>query len=307
MNKPPAIPATPADNIVKGAMFMMGFCLFAPIMDAFAKHLSYTLPIMQIVWARFFMHMLIAVPFAFIHNRKALFRPSRLSMQLVRSILLMMATICFFTGLKHMPIANNLVFAFISPFIVTAISGLFLREKVGIRRWSAVAIGFCGVLIILQPGTSAFNQYAIFPMGTGFLYAFYVILTRKMAGADPPLVTLAYTSVTGAILMTLYLAFSGDWKLPAQTLDWGLMLMLGFWAMLSHLCLIRAFDYASATVLSPFLYFEIVLATILGYLWFADFPELTTWAGMAVIVTSGIYISWREHMLAKRKHFKERH
>lgn len=285
------------DNLLKGILFLLGFCAVAPIMDAFAKQLTIDFPIMQIVWARFFMHMILAVPFVLVLDRKAFFHPQKIKTQIARSVMLMFATTFFFTGLKYMPMASNLALAFIAPFILTGLSAFILKEKVGIRRWSAVIIGFIGVLIMLQPGAGLFTIYAIFPMACGVVYAIYILLTRKVAGADPPFVTLAYTSVTAALLMSLYLIISGDWITPTSFEHWGFMLAIGCWAMVSHFCLIRAFDYASASALSPYLYAEIIMATILGYLWFGEFPDFTVWLGITVIVSSGVYISWRERVI----------
>ncbi len=290
----------PEENMFKGILFILGFCAIAPIMDAFAKHLSNDFPIAQIVWARFFMHMLIAVPIALTYNRQAFFHSKHLKAQIARSLLLMTATFSFFTGLKYMPMASTLALAFIAPFIVTGLSPFILKEKVGIRRWSAVIVGFIGVLIMLQPGAGLFSIYAIFPMTCGVLYAFYIMLTRKVAGTEPPFVTLAYTSLTAGIIMTIWLIVTGDWVMPVTFEHWAVMLAIGGWAMCSHFCLIHAFNYASASALSPFLYAEIIMATALGYWWFGDFPNAIVWLGIAVIIASGVYISWREHVISSR-------
>ena len=286
--------------IVKGIIFILLFCFFAPIMDTVAKYLSLNgVPVLQVVWARFFTHMFFAIPIAYGYHKSALMRPSSYKMQISRSILLMFATLCFFSGLKFMSIADALALAFICPFIVTAASGLFLGEKVGVYRWSAVFIGFAGIIIILRPGAGVFSYYALLPLATGVLYAFYVLLTRKMAGKDPPLVTLAYTAITGAVIMTAVLAVSGQWVIP-QGMNFLLLCSVGAWAMVSHFCLIKAYENAPASSLAPFMYCEIIMATILGYIFFGDFPDIYTWVGMSVVVSSGIFISYREHMRRRK-------
>jgi drug/metabolite transporter (DMT)-like permease len=166
-----------------------------------------------------------------------------------------------------------------------------LGERVGIRRWLAVAAGFLGALIILRPGFGVMQMGSLLALGAGCSFAFYTLLTRKLSGSAPPLVTLAYTAVTGMMVMSV--AVLPDWITPPPE-DLVMMAAIGAVAASGHFLLIRAFDHAPASLLAPYSYSEIVMATAVGWLIFGDFPDGWTWAGIAVIVSSGIYISWRE-------------
>jgi len=209
----------------------------------------------------------------------------------VRGGFTLAATILFFAAIAKMPIADALALLFVSPMIVTALSPIVLGEQVGIRRWSAVACGFIGALIILRPGFGVAQPSSFLAVGAGCSFAIYTLLTRKLSRSAPPLVTLAYTAVLGAVLMSI--AVIPVWIAPSP-MDLLMMASIGAIAAGGHFLLIKAFDYAPASLLAPYSYSEIVMATAVGWIFFSDFPDGWTWTGIAVIVASGIYISWRE-------------
>lgn len=187
--------------------------------------------------------------------------------------------------------AKALTLAFVAPLITTALSPIFLGEKVGVRRWSAVIIGFVGSLIVIQPGFIEFNLASISALGTGFFYGIYLVITRKLHSSDSPLLTLLLTGVVGAVLASFFVPVV--WINPTFN-QWSLLALMGIFACLGHLFLILSLKYADASKLAPFGYFEIVTNVILGYYFFGDFPHYWTWVGLAIIVCSGIYISFRE-------------
>jgi drug/metabolite transporter (DMT)-like permease len=154
-----------------------------PVMDAIAKHLSATLPVIQITWARYVFHLAIAVPMVLtMHPLRAL-RPARVGLQLLRGVMLVISTYTFFLGVAYLPLADALALAFIAPLVVTALAPLLLGEHVGPRRFSAVGVGFLGALVIIRPGSGMVHWAAIYPLGAGISYALYVVLTRKLAGS----------------------------------------------------------------------------------------------------------------------------
>lgn len=262
-----------------------------PVMDATAKALSDSYHTVQLVWVRYFFHLLLFLPFVLWRYRYRLFRPARPLLQILRGAMLMSSTGLFFAAIALMPLADALAVVFIYPFVITALSPLVLGENVGLRRWAAVGSGFVGALIVIQPGAEILSAGVPFAVAAGSIYACYVLSTRKLAGSDPPLVTLTFTGMVGAVVMTLALPFF--WVMPEPG-DWPLMLLMGLCAALGHLCIIIAHEKASASQLAPLGYSEIISATLLGYLFFGDFPDPLTWLGIAVIVASGIYISIRE-------------
>ena len=262
-----------------------------PIADAMAKYLTRDYPVLQIAWVRFAIHAGCLIPLvSWRHGWRALW-PEQVALQLLRGGFLFADVILFFAALSVLPLADTLALFFISPLAVVAFSVLLLAERVGRRRWIAVFIGFLGALIIIRPGFGVFHPASLLAVGSGIAYALYLVVTRKLAGRDPPLVTLAHTAIFGAVAMAFVMPFV--WIGP----NWfaaGLMLAMGLLAALSHYFLVLAFDRGSASFLAPFTYTEMIVAVVIGYLVFADFPDSWTWAGMAIIALSGIYISRQE-------------
>ena len=187
--------------------------------------------------------------------------------------------------------AKALILAFVAPLVTTALSPFLLGEKVGFRRWSAVLVGFVGSLIIIRPGFIDFNLASVAALGTGVFYGVYLIITRKLHTSDNPLLTLLLTGVVGAVCGSLIVPVV--WINPSFN-QWSLLALMGVFACIGHLFLILSLKYADASKLAPFGYFEIITNVILGYYFFMDFPDIWTWAGFSIIVSSGLYIFIRE-------------
>jgi len=262
-----------------------------PIMDGFAKYLSSTLPVLQITWSRYFFTVVIALPIMLVFFRKNLTWTEQPKLQLIRGLLLFCANVLFFYSISIISLAKALTLAFIAPLIVTALSPVLLGEKVGFRRWAAVIIGFIGSLIVIRPGFVELNLASIAALGTGVLYGFYLIITRKLHDADNPLLTLLLTGIVGAILGTMIIPTV--WVQPTIT-EWYMMFAIGFFASIGHLFLILSLKYADASKLAPFSYFEIVTNIIIGYFFFNHFPDYWHFFGLFIIISSGIYIFRRE-------------
>lgn len=288
--------APPANSTLTGIVLLVIGCQIVPVMDAFAKVLAYGYPVLQVVWARFFFHFLFIMPVVlWRHGLGAMFRLPRLWLQLLRGGFLVGATFCFFTALKHLPLADTLAISFVSPMLVTLLSPFVLGERVGWRRIAAVLVGFSGALVIVRPGFAEVGIGVFAALGSAACYACYVLATRKLAGTAPPLVTLAYTSVVGCAVLSAIMVTGGDavWNTPDAE---GLLLMagIGLVAVVGHFLVIRAYDLAEASLLAPFNYSEMVSAALLGLFIFSEFPDPWTWLGIAIIVASGVYIALRE-------------
>ncbi len=264
-----------------------------PFMDTIAKYLSSDLSFFQITWARYFFTVFFTLPFMFFFFRKNLTWSTQPKLQIFRGLTLLFANILFFYSISIISMAKALTLAFVAPLITTALSPIFLGEKVGFRRWSAVIVGFVGSLIVIRPGFIEFNLASIAALGTGFFYGIYLIITRKLHSSDSPLLTLLLTGVVGAVVASFLVPVV--WINPTFN-QWLLLALMGIFACLGHLFLILSLKYADASKLAPFGYFEIVSNVILGYYFFGDFPHYWTWAGLAIIVCSGIYISLRERV-----------
>lgn len=268
-----------------------------PVMDGLAKLLSARYPTLEIVWARYFFHFVLLLPLVLHRYGLGAFKLRRPLLQLFRGSLLMVSTACFFGAIATIPLADTLAVVFVYPFVVTALSPWFLGERVGVWRWGAVAVGFIGALIVIRPGFQTLSPAMLMALAAGCIYAVYVLVTRKMAGSDPPLKTLLMTAIVGTFVMTLILPFV--WVIPTP-MDLAIMVSLGVLAATGHYMIIVAHEWASAPQLAPYSYVEMVSATIVGFLLFGDLPAALTWLGIVIIVLSGIVIAWREGYVARR-------
>ena len=230
----------------------------------------------------------------FVFFRKQLVWTSKPKLQLFRGLILLSATILFFYAISIISLAKALTLAFVAPLIVTALSPFILGEVVGYRRWLAVLIGFLGSLVVIRPGIIEINIATLAALGTGFLYGFYLIVTRKLHTADNSLLTLLITGMVGAVILSMYMPF--DWVRPSPS-QWLFMAGIGLCASVGHFFLILSLRYADASKLAPFSYFEIVTNVMIGYYFFGDFPDQWTWIGLTIIISSGIYIFWRERTM----------
>ena len=270
-----------------------------PIMDGMAKHLMVNTDIhfLEVVWGRYFFMVLISLPLTYFFFRNHLSWPKNINIQIARSIFLFLSTILFFYAISVISLAETLTLAFIAPITVTLLSALILKEKVGFRRWSAVVVGFIGALIIIRPGFNEIQLATLAGLGTGIAYAFYIITTRKLSSIDSPLLTLIFTGLLGAIIISIIVPFV--WITPTYN-QWLFMIGLATFGTLGHLLLILSLKFAEASKLAPLAYFEIVNNIIIGYYFFGDFPDKWIWVGLGIIVSSGIYISIRENIKKKK-------
>ncbi len=262
-----------------------------PFMDTIAKYLSSEISFFQITWARYFFTVFWTLPLMFFFFRKNLKWSENPKLQILRGMTLLSANVCFFYSISIISMAKALTLAFIAPLVTTALSPIILGEKVGFKRWSAVIVGFIGSLVVIRPGLIEFNIATIAALGTGFFYGVYLIITRKLHTVDNPLLTLLITGVVGAIISSLFVPIV--WINLSQS-QWLWLSLMGIFACLGHLLLIYSLRYADASKLAPFGYFEIITNIILGYYFFKDFPDLWTFAGLFIIISSGVYVFKRE-------------
>jgi S-adenosylmethionine uptake transporter len=278
--------------------------LILPGIDAIAKWLSGAISSGQIAWSRFFFQTLLMLPL-YLRTRGPVLTPA-LPMHAMRGALIALATLLFFSALKYLPLADAISIFFVEPLILTLLSALFLAEPVGWRRMTAVAVGFAGSLLIIRPSFQALGLPALLPLGTALSFAVYLILTRKLALHEHPARMQFYAGLFGGLVMTAALV-GGDaldiavlsfvWPNREQ---WLLLASLGVIATTGHLMVVHAFQRGSAGLLAPFQYVEIIGATILGVIFFADFPDALTWTGVGIIVGSGMYIFHREAVIARQ-------
>jgi drug/metabolite transporter (DMT)-like permease len=286
-------------NPLKAIAFVLVAMAILPFIDVIAKFLGQQgIPVIQMVWARFFFGTLFTLPFA-IHatNTQIALRPVNPALNTLRAFCLVAGTAFFFLALKTLPIADTLAIYFVQPILITALSPIVLREHVGLRRWITVFIGFIGVLIIIRPGFQQVGIGVVFALLAGTSSAVYILVTRFLTGRANALVTTFQTSAIGAIPLTA--AIPLYWISP-DTNQWLLLILLGAIAIIGHAMITRAYDYAEASLLSPFNYAEMIMAVAAGWWFFGDFPDNYTFLGVAILIGCALYISARERQLASR-------
>ncbi len=271
------------------ALFVSAVCLF-PFMDATAKYLTAEYHVAQIVWARYTFH-LVVVALLLRASLLKYMRSRSLRLQIVRTVLMIGATLLFFTALRFVPLANAIAINFLAPLLVVSFSAPLLKEKVEPVRWLAVAIGFVAVLLIIRPGLHGFQWASLLVVCSASCYALYQLVTRRLSTVDHPFTTLFYSGIGGFLVFSLWAPF--EWKDP-DTAAWLLMVLMGVIGGLSHYFLIKAFAHAPASVLAPFNYGTIVVGTAIGYVWFGNFPDQWAIAGTVILIVSGLSLAWRE-------------
>lgn len=275
-----------------GIAYMLSAMAILPVIDVIAKHLgNQGLPITLIVWARLTFGAALTLPFAARVARGADLLPDRPAYHGIRAAFLASATFCFFFSLKSLPIADALAIFFVQPLVVTLLSPWVLRERVGLGRWIAVAVGFLGTLIIIRPGMAPLNPGSLFALASGTCLALYFLMTRRISGRAPAILTTFRTNTMGAILTTLVALPFWAWPSPVE---WVLLVALAVIANLGHYLIVRAYDHAEASLLAPLAYTEMVTSTILGLVFFGDFPDGYTFLGVAILIACAIYISTRQ-------------
>lgn len=262
-----------------------------PIMDALAKELGQHYPVLQITWGRYVFTLLAILPALLWRHRDRLLVIPHPGLQLLRGLAQLAATLLFFLTLTYLPLADTVALAFLYPLIVTALSPFVLGERVGWRRYAAVCTGFLGAMLVVRPGLGVFQPASILGLGIGFVFAIYILITRKLGGVAPPLVTLGWVAIIGVTVTSVLVPFV--WQ-PMAAADWLALVMIGLLGAMAHHLMIRAYEMAPPSILSPLGYAEIVMAVIVGYAWFGDLPDAATWAGIAVIAGAGLYVGWRE-------------
>ena len=283
-------PAQPANNLRYGALWMITTMLMFVSMDTCAKYLVAYYPTLQVVWGRYFFQVVILC-IVLAPRLRHIARTQSLGFQLVRSLFLLGATLCFFFGLNTIQVAEASAIMFTTPLIVTALAPLILKEKVGVRRWASVMIGFCGAMIIIRPGLGAVETGAFWVLAAAACYAGYQLITRALSQQDGILTSLFYSALLGAMIMSVIVPF--EFVAP-DAKGWVLMAMTGMFGSLGHFSMIKAFTHAEASQVAPFSYTNLIWATIIGYVLFGSFPDYFTYLGAGVIVCSGLYIAHRE-------------
>ena len=272
--------------------------LIVPGIDAFAKLLVATISAGEIAASRFLLQALFLLPV--VCWRRPSLAGLQPGLQALRGTLIGVTTIFFFAALRYMPLADAIAIFFVEPLILTLLSPSLLGEQVGWRRYAAVAVGLGGAVIIIRPGLTAFGPAALLPLLAATCFALYLVLTRRLAQTGDPYLMQFTAGVAAFLVLSLALIFGTTFGIASLSFVWPdtreilLMLGLGIVGCVGHLMIVGAFARAPASLLAPFQYLEIISATFLGLIIFGDFPACTTWLGMAIIISAGLYVFHRE-------------
>jgi len=290
--------APPPERRLLGiGLALVAYFMFTGI-DSSAKWLGLVgIPFMQIVFLRYVIHLALVGVINLPQQGLALARTGNLRLQLLRSIALLGASVCNFIAVQYLPLTVTGAIAFTMPLILCALSVPLLGEQVGWRRWTAIGVGFVGVLIIVRPGTDAFHPASLLCLFAAVSSAFYFILTRKASGIDSPATSQFYLGIFATVaLLPFALA---NWVWPASMDGWVAFFAIGIFGFVGHQLITVAYGFAPAAVIAPFSYLQIMFMALAGWLVFGQFPDASLYLGAPIVIGSGLYIWLRERKLAK--------
>lgn len=280
----------------KGILLMAVAIVIFAILDGLAKYVMQTLPPPVAVFFRYFIALLLSAGIIMRVGGPSLVITRHPLLQVIRGLMLMASTILNFIAITHLQLAQTAAISFTIPLWVCALSGPLLGEQVGLRRWSAVIVGFLGVLIIMRPGTMSFHWAMILSIGATICGAVYNIATRKVGGADRAETSLFYVGLVGSLAAALPLPW--HWQMP-EGMQWLLLAGMGLSGGIGHYLLIQAHRLAPASMLAPFVYTQIVWMILIGFVMFADVPDMWTLTGAAIVIASGLFVFARERTLGR--------
>ncbi|MEJ2175652.1 MAG: DMT family transporter [bacterium] len=284
---------------LRGVALMIAAVGVFALLDATGKYLAQSYPVPGIVWARYAVNLGLLVGWFIARGLLGRVRTARLGVQALRGLMLGSATLLYMTALSQMPMADAAAIGFVMPLVAAVLAVPMLNERLDGPRLLAVLAGLAGALVIVRPGFSVFTLYALLPLGMAVCNALYQILTRKLAGVEHPMTSLFWGALIGTLLFTPFLPTTSA-QMPEEPLHGLLFGLMGLFGLVGHLLLIRAYDYANASLLVPMHYTQLVWVILLGYLVFDDFPDAWSLVGMAIIVVSGLYLVNRQRLAVTR-------
>jgi drug/metabolite transporter (DMT)-like permease len=285
-----------ADETLRGIGLILLSTIFFSSSDILAKHMTETMPPLQVTWMRYIVFLVIALPMAWRALGSRAMHTTRPLLQVLRGLGVAGSSIFFILGITSLQVADATAIGFVAPIFITALSIPLLGEKVGLRRWLAAMVGLVGVLIIVRPGTGTFQMAALLPVCSAAVWAFSAVATRLMSRTERPETTFAWTAIVGLVALSAVMPFI--WVTPGW--EWiALGTVMGLLSTAGHYVIVLAYRRAPASVLAPFTYTQLIWATGLGFLAFGVVPGVTTYVGAAFIAASGLYTAHRERVKAK--------
>lgn len=271
-----------------GILTIVAALQILPFSDIMAKYLSLSLPIIQVIWGRFFFHCIVTGVYSSVAYGPRYLAPNLSSMLLLRSAALFAAVGLFYVTIHYLPLTTSLTLWFVEPFILTLMAALILKEKVTAYQWLAIFVGFVGIVVAIRPTVVEWHWAYIVGLLAGFFYALFLFLTRFIDSKIPSVVSVYHTGLAGGLIASA--AVAPYWVAPTVS-QWALLIACGLVAAIAHLLIIKSFELASASTIAPFTYSEIVMGAILGFIVFSDAPDVWLFVGLAIVVGSGIALA----------------
>lgn len=279
------------NRLVGIGLVSLAYLLFT-LLDGSAKWLVGSMPVIMVVWLRFVMHALIGGAVLFPLRGLALVRSRHLKWHAVRALMFVTMTGVNFWALQYLQLTVTSSIFFTVPIVIALISASILGERLDAGRWIAILAGFAGVLAIVRPGSAEFHPAMIGSLINALIYAVFMLMTRRLAAYDSP-ETIQYLPAVGAAVLLTPFAIAA-WEWPDTALEWTVACLLGVFGALGHHLLALAHRYAPASVTAPFLYQQVLYMAVFGYVVFGDIPAPAVGIGAAIVVTSGLYLFYRE-------------
>lgn len=306
MSSTSARPASSTSEVTTGLVLMFFSVMFSPLIDIFAKLAVVTIPSAEVTAGRFVVQALCMLPIVIWRRSFTDFSWRQSLFHAIRGAIITISMIAFVTTLKYMAVADAIAIFFVEPIMVTILGGIFLKETIGWRRYTACGVGFFGAMLIIQPSFEEVGYIALLPVVSALCIAIFVLMTRVLSHREDPWSMQFQMGIWG-LLFCAILLFIGDGSgsdlfdpvMPVGS-AWFYVAGVGAMAAIAGIFGVYAYRAAPASTLAPLQYLEIVSATIFAWLVFGDFPDALKWLGITIIVASGFYILWRERRFASK-------
>ncbi|MDD2881761.1 MAG: DMT family transporter [Rhodoferax sp.] len=269
-----------------GILLIILAALSFAMLDTATKHSVQLVPVLMLLWFRYAFQAVVTLALRYPIQKNSLFSTPNPRFQALRGVLLLTTSACSFLGLQFLPVGEFTAMVMLSPMVATAMAAWMLKNHVSPLRWVLMSLGLLGVLLVIRPGGQVFGWAVLFPIVLVATYASFQVITSRLSGDENPYTTHFFTGLVGTVVMAPVMLWS--WSTSALLTYWYWFVVVGFLGTFGHLMLIRAFNRASAVVLTPYLYTQIAFATLLGWWAFKHVPDSLAWAGIAVIAASGV-------------------
>lgn len=279
-----------ASRILAGVGLALTAAACFSVLDTTTKFVSASVPALMALWVRYAFQAVATTAVVLPHRGLRAFRTRRLPFQVLRGLLLLASSLLAFASLRYLPVGEFTAIVMISPLAVTLLAATVLKERVSALRWTLVAGGFAGTLVIMRPGGEAFTWASLLPLGLVATNAWFQVLTSQLARTEDPVTTHMLTGWTGALAAGVVLPFA--WTALPHAGLWALLALMGLMATVGHFLLILAYQRAPASTVTPVLYAQIAFAMIGGWIVFSHVPDRWTVLGMAMIAVCGAAGAW---------------